>query len=205
VGEASGRGGQGDPRADLTGLLRGVAGGEPGAADRFLPLIYDQLKAIARQRMGAERPGHTLQATALVHEAYLRVIGDQPIAWNGRAHFFHVAAEAMRRLLIEHARARGRVKRGGERTRVPLSVVDLAEEQDEAQIMALDDALRRLEGVDAQAAEVVRLRFYAGLGVEETAAALGCSARTVKRDWAFARAWLHRALGERAGEERADA
>jgi RNA polymerase sigma factor (TIGR02999 family) len=185
------------PPGGLTRLLRRAAEGESAAAEQVLPLVYEHLRAIARQRMALERAGHTLQATALVHEVYQRVLGAAEISWADRSHFYHVAAEAMRRLLIEHARKRGRVKRGGgggERLRVPLSVLDLAAEQDEDQILALDGALRRLEGVDPDAAEVVRLRFYAGLTIEQTAEAMGQSPRTTKRDWVFARAWLHQAL-----------
>ncbi len=178
----------------LTQLLRQAAEGQSQAAGRALPLVYEQLRAIARQRMSLERAGHTLQATELVHEVHQRVMGAADIRWADRAHFYHVAAEAMRRLLIEHARKRGRVKRGGERQRVPLSILDLAAAQDEDQIVALDDALRRLEGVDGDAAEVVRLRFYAGLTLEQTAEVMDRSPRTIKRDWAFARAWLHQAL-----------
>jgi len=178
----------------LTQLLRRAAEGQSQAADQVLPLVYEQLRAIAQQRMAMERAGHTLQATALVHEVYQRVVGAGEISWTDRAHFYHVAAEAMRRLLIEHARKRGRIKRGGERQRVPLSVLDLAAAQDEDQILALDDALRRLEGVDGDAAEVVRLRFYAGLTLEQAAEAMNRSPSTTKRDWAFARAWLHQAL-----------
>jgi RNA polymerase sigma factor (TIGR02999 family) len=145
--------------------------------------------------MRHERPGHSLQATALVHEAYARIAGNRPDGWTSPGQFYSAAAEAMRRILIDHARGRGRVKRGGGRRCVPLSVLDLAAEQDEEQIMAVDAALRRLEEqVDGDAAKVVQLRFFAGLSVEQTAEALGVSARTVKRDWAFARAWLHQAL-----------
>jgi RNA polymerase sigma factor (TIGR02999 family) len=145
--------------------------------------------------MRHERPGHSLQATALVHEAYARIAGNRPDGWTSPGQFYSAAAEAMRRILIDHARRRGTVKRGGGRRSVPLSVLDLAAEQDEEQIMAVDAALRRLEEqVDGDAAKVVQLRFFAGLSVEQTAEALGVSARTVKRDWAFARAWLHQAL-----------
>ncbi len=150
--------------------------------------------------MRRERPGHSLQATALVHEAYARIARARPDGWTSLGRFYGAAAEAMRRILIEHARHRGRVKRGGGRPRVPLDVLDLAAEQDEVKILALDSAIRRLEQVDRDAAEVVRLRFFAGLSVEQTAEALGVSARTVKRDWAFARAWLHGTLqGEMQG------
>ncbi|MHC4446933.1 MAG: ECF-type sigma factor, partial [Planctomycetota bacterium] len=161
-----------------------------------MPMVYEQLHAIARHRMAAERPEHTLQATALVHEAYLRLLGNTKLAWTRRAHFYLAAAEAMRRILIEHARKRGRVKRGGEQRRVPLGVVDLAADADSEQIVALDAAIRRFEKEDARAADVLRLRFFAGLSVEETAQALGLSERTVMRDWAYARAWLYRTLEE---------
>jgi RNA polymerase sigma factor (TIGR02999 family) len=166
------------------------------ALERLVPAVYDELRALARTQLRGERPDHSLQATALVHEAYLRLLGNgatQP-AWNDRHHFFVAAAEAMRRILIEHARARGRGKRGGGRVRVELSSVDLAVEQDLDEVLALDEAFRRLEEQDPKAADVVRLRFFAGLSVEETADAMGLSARTVKREWAFARAWLFDAL-----------
>jgi RNA polymerase sigma factor (TIGR02999 family) len=150
--------------------------------------------------MSAERPDHTLQATALVHEAYARLVGrdgGREVAWAGRAHFFHAAAEAMRRILIDHARARAGAARGGGRRRVPLDVADVADlaaRDDPEAILALDEAVAGLEKQDPDAAAVVRLRFYAGLSVEETAQALGTSPRTVKRDWAFARAYLLRVL-----------
>ncbi len=150
---------------------------------------------MARAQLRHERPDHSLQATALVHEAYLRLAGRGDPQWNDKAHFFHAAAEAMRRILIEHARSRARVKRGGGQKRVSLSGIDLAAEQDPEEVLALDDAIRRLEQQDPSVAEVVRLRFFAGLSVEETAQALGISERTVKREWAFARAWLFHALG----------
>jgi RNA polymerase sigma factor (TIGR02999 family) len=156
------------------------------------------LRKIAQQRMSEERSGHTLQATALVHEAYLRLVGDSEVHWQGRGHFFAAAAEAMRRILIEHARGRARVKRGGEHgappKRVPLNVLDLAAEGDPEEILMLDDAIRRLEMEDPQAGCVVRLRFFAGLSMDETAAALGVSPSSVDRDWAYARARLQRML-----------
>ncbi len=187
------------PPEAITHLLKDVGEGRAGAVEALMPLVYEHLRAIARTRMGQERPGHTLQATALVHEAYLRIVGEQSRQWNGRSHFFHAAAEAMRRLLIEHARSRGSVKRGGTRKRVPLNYLDLAAAQDEEMIVSLDAALDGLDRVDPEAAEVVRLRFFAGLDVEQTAETMGISERTVKRDWAFARAWLHRYL-EQGGE-----
>jgi len=178
---------------EFTRLLREVAGDGDAAIDRLLPIVYGELRQIARQRMAMERRDHTLQATALVHEAFLRLIGTQEMGVENRSHFFHAAAEAMRRLLIEHARRRGRVKRGGDRKRVLGDVLDLAE-ADAEETVALDGAIRRLGEEDDQAAAVVRLRFYAGLSIEETAAALGVSERTVNRQWLYARAWLYKAM-----------
>lgn len=160
-----------------------------------MPLVYDELRAIARSALRQERPDHSLHATDVVHEAYFRLMGGTSPSWDNRAHFFLAAAEAMRRILIEHARRRNRVKRGGRRVRVELSSVDLAADYDVEQVLALDDVFQRLEQQDPRAASVVRLRFYAGLNVEETAKALEVSERTVKREWAFARAWLYTALG----------
>jgi RNA polymerase sigma factor (TIGR02999 family) len=180
----------------VTRILADVQAGQRQAADELLPLVYTQLRAIAHKNMQQERAGHTLQATALVHEAYLRLIGDEPVAWDSRGHFYVAAAEAMRRILIEHARSRGRIKRGGERTRIPLTVVDLAADDDSERILAVDEAFSRLESEDPDAARVVRLRFYAGLTVEETAAALAISPRTVAREWSYARAWLAGALAD---------
>ena len=162
----------------------------------LLPLVYDQLRAVAQRALAAERPGHTLQATALVHEAYLQLVGEREIPWASRAHFYVAAAEAMRRILIDHARARGRVTRGGGgggRARLTLSdVTDLASKPD--QILRFGEAFGRLEGELPEVAAIVRLRFFAGLSVEQTAEALGVSTSTVDRRWAFARAWLYRAL-----------
>jgi RNA polymerase sigma factor (TIGR02999 family) len=157
--------------------------------------VYDELRALARSHLRRERPDHSLQATALVHEVYLRLHGgaDQSV-WNDRHHFFVAAAEAMRRILIEHARARGRQKRGGGRAAIDLESADLATEHDLDTVLALDDAIRRLGEQDPRAASVVKLRFFAGLSVEETAEATGLSVRTVKREWAYARAWLFDAL-----------
>jgi RNA polymerase sigma factor (TIGR02999 family) len=180
----------------ITRMLNDICNGRSAASDELLQCVYQQLRAIAQRRMASERPGHTLQATALVHEAYVRLLGDHEVTWRDRSHFYLAAAEAMRRILVDHARRRGREKRGGNRTRVPLSVCDLAAADDPQQILALDDALQRLQGVDAHAAELVRLRFFAGLSIEETAAALGVSERTVKHEWTYARARLFRFLEE---------
>jgi RNA polymerase sigma factor (TIGR02999 family) len=181
---------------EVTRILSDLRQGDDHAAAQLLPLVYDELRKLAQHRMCGERSDHTLQSTALVHEAYLRLVGNHEVEWASRAHFFHAAAEAMRRILIEHARAKKGPQRGGGRTRLPLDVLDLATEADPTQIMALDEAISRLEQKDAAAARVVRLRFYAGLGVEEVAKAIGASPRTVKRDWAFARAFLIRELGD---------
>lgn len=181
----------------VTRLLHEAAAGKPAAGGELLPLVYDELRRLARRRMSAERADHTLQATALVHEAYARLVGGKEVDWADRAHFFHAAAAAMRRILIDHARARAGPVRGGGRRRVPLDVADVADlaaRDDPAAVLALDDAVAALERQDPDAAAVVRLRFYAGLSVDETANALGTSPRTVKRDWAFARAFLLRAL-----------
>ena len=185
---------------DITAILQDVGAGRR-SADDLLPLLYEQLRAIAQQRMAGERANHTLQATALVNEAYVRLAGTsgREVAWANRAHFYAAAAEAMRRILSEHARARGAVKRGGraKNTITDLgNVADLALEKNPEEIMALDQAILRLEGEDARAADVVRLRFFAGLSIEHTALAMGVSERTVKRDWEFARAWLFRTLNE---------
>ena len=156
--------------------------------------MYDQLRAIAQERMNAENPGHTLEATALVHEAFLRIGHGRRLPFRDRAHFFATAAEAMRRILIDHARAKGAVKRRAPRTE-PLSVADLAEHPDPERILALDTALQRLEAAEPDVAAVVRLRFFAGLSGDETAEALAISPRQVDRLWAYARAWLAREMG----------
>ena len=179
---------------EVTRLLVDAEHGKPDAAEALLPLVYSELRKLAASRMKAERTDHTLQATALVHEAYMRLVGDPDLQWANRAHFFSAAAEAMRRILIDHARANLGPRRGGERTKAPLDVVDLAAEGDPEQILALDEAISRLEQQDASAAQVLRLRFYAGLSVQETADALNISPRSVKREWAFARAFLYRVL-----------
>ncbi|MBS0198661.1 MAG: sigma-70 family RNA polymerase sigma factor [Planctomycetes bacterium] len=165
----------------------------PAGSDPLLPLVYDQLRAIAQQRMSEENVGHTLQATALVHEAYLRIGQGRRQPFRNRAHFFATAAEAMRRILIDHARAKGAVKRRPPGSDL-LSVIDLAEHPDSDEILALDRALERLETVEPEVAAVVRLRFFAGLSGEDCAGSLGISPRQVDRLWAYARAWLAREL-----------
>lgn len=183
----------GDP-APVTKLLHAVAAGEKRATDELLRAVYDQLLAIARNRMSRENPDHTLQPTALVHEAYLKLIGSDAVNWSSRAHFFHASAQAMRRILIDHARSVGRVKRGGKMRRRSLDAIDMALTSDGDDILALDAAVTRLAERDERAATIVQLRFYAGLSVEDTAAAMRLSERTVKREWAFARAWLYKQM-----------
>lgn len=185
---------------EVTRLL-GQIGTSPKAAEELMPLVYEQLRAMAAQRMRQERKDHTLDATALVHEAYMRLVGTTEPAWQSRAHFFRVAAEAMRHLLIDHARRRAAEKRGGGSKRVPLCVVDLATEMDPSSVLALDEAIQTLEREDARAAEVVRLRFFAGLSVEETARILGLSDRSVLREWSFARTRLFQLLGDPPEDE----
>jgi RNA polymerase sigma factor (TIGR02999 family) len=171
---------------------------EEGAVDMdaLLPLVYDQLRAIAVQRMAAERNDHTLQATALVNEAYLKLVGRDKLSWKGKGHFYAAAAEAMRRILVDHARGRGREKRGAGRKKIPLDIVDLATRNDAQEILSVDEAVRRLEEQDPRMGQIVKLRFFAGLSAEETAQALGVTDRTVRNDWRLARAWLQRDLGE---------
>ncbi len=182
--------------SDVTRILSAIEGGDARAADELLPLVYGQLRSIAKQHMAQERADHTLQATALIHEVYLKLVGNREIRWVSGAHFYAAAAEAMRRILVDHARKRGRVKRGGDRRRVPLKGVDLAVQQDSSEILALDQALERLQKEDERMHKVVMLRFFAGLSIEDTANAMDISSRTVKREWGFARAWLYRVLGQ---------
>ena len=188
------------PQCDqVTRLLSEAAAGSSEAASEVLPLVYNTLKDIARQRMSMERPDHTLQATALVNECYLRLMGTSALHISARAQFFHVAAEAMHRILVEHARSRGRLKRGGKSKRMPINVLDLAAAEEPREILAFDEALSNLAAESPDTAAVVRLRFFAGLSVEETAKTLAISTRTVNREWAYARAWLYDALNEAEG------
>jgi RNA polymerase sigma factor (TIGR02999 family) len=177
-------------------VLEAVARGEPRSAEQLLPLVYDELRRLAVARLAMETPGQTLQATALVHEAYLRLVGTEPDKpWGGRGHFFAAAAEAMRRILVDRARDRKRLKRGGNRRRQHLDLDVLVRDDAPADdLIDLDDALSRLAAVDTRSAELVKLRLFAGLSLDEAAAALGIVRRTAERDWAFARAWLFQQL-----------
>jgi RNA polymerase sigma factor (TIGR02999 family) len=174
---------------DVTHILSAIEQGDPNAAAQLLPLVYDELRKLAAQRLGQEKPGQTLQATALVHEAYLRLIGDSQ--FNSRGHFFAAAAEAMRRILIENARRKNADKRGGDWTRVSLDQVDAAAVAPADELLALDEALEKLARNDAVAGNLIKLRFYAGLSLEQAAEALGISSATAYRHWTFGRAWLH--------------
>jgi RNA polymerase sigma factor (TIGR02999 family) len=187
---------------DVTRVLSAIEDGDPHAAAQLLPLVYDELRKLATQKIAHEKPGQTLQATALVHEAYLRLVGHlTPVDTQGanfanRAHFFAAAAEAMRRILINRARDKGRQKRGGGRVRVDLANLTVADRATDEQILTLDGALARLEQEHKLSADLVKLRFFTGLTMREAAAALGISSRTAHRYWAFARAWLFDALSE---------
>jgi RNA polymerase sigma factor (TIGR02999 family) len=182
--------------SDVTRLLDAAAAGDPAAAADLLPLVYDELRKLAAARLADEKPGQTLQATALVHEAYLRLVGTDPEhQWNGRGHFFAAAAEAMRRILVENARRKGRIKHGGGLPRVDTVLADVASPLPDENLLALDEAMTRLAAVDPVRARLVELRFFAGLSNEEAARVLGISAATAKRYWRYARAWLHREVG----------
>lgn len=178
---------------EVTRVLASIGAGDRRAFDELLPLVYDELRSIAARHLAGEAAGHTLQPTALVHEAYLRLLGGEQPDWNSRAHFFGAAALAMRRILVERARRNHRLKHGGDQHRVPLSVAEAADEpeRDALDILALDEALRRMEREDERMSQVVMLRFFAGLSLEDTARAMEISERTVKRCWRCARAWLY--------------
>jgi RNA polymerase sigma factor (TIGR02999 family) len=182
--------------SEITQILCSINEGKPDAAGRLLPLVYDQLRELATHRMAREKPGQTLQATALVHEAYVRLVDvDQAQRWDSRRHFFAAAAEAMRRILIEQSRRKMSLRAGGEYIRVELQDEPNSPQMTSADdLLALDEALTKLEEVDPASAELVKLRFFAGLTVQEAADSLGVSPRTVKRNWAFARAWLQREI-----------
>ena len=177
--------------SDIIRIVNAIPNGDPRDTDELLPLVYQELRKLAAQKMAREQPGHTLQATALVHEAWLRLTGDENKSWDSRGHFFAAAAEAMRRILIERARAKSRLRRGGRVERVPLDHVTVASEDPHETVLAVHEALDRLAARDAFKAEVVKMRYFVGLSQEEIARALGVSEPTVRRHWAIARAWLY--------------
>jgi len=181
--------------SDVTRILSAIEQGDPQASEQLLPLVYEELRRLAAQKMAQESPGQTLQATALVHEAYLRLVDTEKVQhWNSRGRFFLAAAEAMRRILIENARRKRRLKRGGGFHRERLEDVEVECGVPQADLIALDEALQKLAVEDPAKAEIVRLRFFAGLSHEEAASVLGISAVTAKRLWRYTRAWLHREL-----------
>jgi RNA polymerase sigma factor (TIGR02999 family) len=182
---------------EVTRILSAMEEGDPRAAEQLLPLVYDELRRLAAQRLAQEKPGQTLQATALVHEAYLRLVDvERAQHWNNRGHFFAAAAEAMRRILVDTARSKKADRRGGGRKRLQVEVADLAARLDDPKLLALDEALAKLERLHPSKAQVVKLRYFAGLSIQEAAAALGISTATADRYWAYARAWLQREMTE---------
>ncbi len=184
---------------EVTALLNKLTAGDSGAASRVVPLIYEELRRLAAHYMAGERPGHTLQTTALVHEAYLRLVDQRQATWQNRTHFYGAAATVMRRILVDHARARLSEKRGGHAPHLALDeALDFCDDQSE-ELVRLDEALARLARMAPRQSRVIELRFFAGLNVEETAEVMGLSPKTVKRDWSSARAWLHRELRDRPG------
>ena len=194
------------PMHDVTRVLSAIELGDPSAAEQLLPLVYDELRQLAAQKLAQEKPGQTLQATALVHEAYIRLVASgsppdlpQPAApargWDSRGHFFAAAAEAMRRILVERARHKATLKRGGHAQRLDLDQLAVASDDQSEELLALDEALAELEKHDPQAAELVKLRYFAGLGHQQAAAALGIGRRAADRLWALARAWLYQQIG----------
>jgi RNA polymerase sigma factor (TIGR02999 family) len=186
-----------DLMSDVTRILTAIEQGDPAAAEQLLPLVYDELRLLAAQRLASEQPGQTLQATALVHEAYLRLVGTEQVQhWDSRRHFFAAVAEAMRRILIDRARDKRRLKRGGNWRRLQLDDIDLSVTEPPEDLLALDEALQKLAEDDPLCAELVKLRFFAGLTQEEAATILGIARRTADRYWAFARSWLYDELSK---------
>jgi RNA polymerase sigma factor (TIGR02999 family) len=180
----------------VTDILLRLADGGPSASDQLLPVVYDELRKLAATRLAEEKPGQTLQATALVHEAYLRLVGEESgQGWNSRSHFFGAAAEAMRRILVENARHKKAIKHGGDRARVTLDEGDAVVNAND-DLLALDEALEQFEKLDAVAAQLVKLRYFAGLTMPQAAAALGIPLRTAERNWSYAKSWLHARLAE---------
>jgi RNA polymerase sigma factor (TIGR02999 family) len=186
---------------DVTRILSAIDQGDPQAAEQLLPLVYEELRRLAAQRLAQEKPGQTLQATALVHEVYLRLVDvEKAQHWNSRGHFFAAAAEAMRRILVDQARRKLSLRRGGNLQRHPIEDREIEAPEPSVDVLAVHEALERFQGVDATAAQVVKLRYFAGLTVPQAAEALGISTSTADRSWAYARAWLHAALKHDAGD-----
>ena len=181
--------------SDVTSILSAIERGEAKAADELLPLVYQELRKLAAARMANETPGHTLQPTALVHEAYIRLIGDPNRKWDGRAHFFGAAAEAMRRILIDSARRKRALRHGGEFQRLDIQDIEVTAKTAPDELLEVDEALEKFAAHDPQKAELVKLRYFAGLTIEEAAEALGISPATAKRWWTFSRAWLYQEMG----------
>jgi len=186
---------------DVTRILNAIERGDVKATDELLPVVYEELRLLAAQKLSKELPGQTLQATALVHEAYLRLLGDQGQTWQGRGHFFAAAAEAMRRILVENARRKQRLKRGGDYQRIDLEDAEPALDGPGDDLLALDEALEKLAEKDKVKAELVKLRFFAGLTNEQAATVLGISHNTADRYWAYARSWLHLEITKGDGTE----
>ena len=189
------------PAGLVTRILEAAQAGDPEAATELLPIVYAELRKLGRSMMAKTPPGNTLQPTALVHEAYIRLVGKVDPGWNSRGHFYTSAAEAMRRILVEQARRKSRMKHGGDHHRLDVDEVDLAIEPPVEDMLALDEALNRLRNHDKRKADVVMMRYFAGLTIEETARMLGTSERTVERDWHFARALLYDQLTAHEGDE----
>jgi RNA polymerase sigma factor (TIGR02999 family) len=191
--------------SEVTRILSAIEQGDPSAAEQLLPLVSGELRKLAGQKLAQEKPGQTLQATALVHEAYLRLVeGDQAPHWNSRGHFFAACAEAMRRILVDQARRKRSLRRGGNLQRHPIEDQEVEAPEPSADVLAAREALERFQGDDATAAQVVKLRYFAGLTIPQAAEALGSSASTANRSWAYARAWLHTALKQDAGDRAAE-
>jgi len=191
------------PQKDITTLLVDWRNGDQDALSELTPLVYSRLRQLAAAQLRREKPGHTLQSTALVHEAYLKLIDQTRVQWHDRNHFFAIAAQIIRRVLVNHARKRGSSKRGGGRTLLSLNESVAAQNAEDVDLLALDDALDNLARLDPQQARIIELRFFAGLTIEETAEVMGISTSTVNRDWTLARAWLKRALTTAPGRDAA--
>jgi len=188
-------------RNEVTGLLLDWGKGDKAALDKLMPLVYEELRRLAHYHMGRERPGHTLQTTALVNEAYLRLVDQRDVQWQNRAHFFGIASQMMRRILVDHARSRRYAKRGGGARQVSLDEAATLSLERAADVIALDDALTALADIDQRKTNIVEMRFFGGLSIEETAEVLGVSPGTVMRDWTLAKAWLHRHISKENDRE----